>query len=330
MTALDDARLALTKVQDSATAVQRVVDDLSAPTPPPSPGFGISMHALTIGLPRPARPRPEPDKYVARLAATGARWLRDDFYPGGATVQLDTILRLVAQNGRKLVLILWGGGAPPPLATMQSGAASIVGYAERNFPGTLLAVEPSNEPNINPALSTPATYRTFANAVYDGVKSASANVQVWAGATAGCALAWAPQVLQLGLKRDAWSCHPYPAWGFFPDAAGMLRLDIVSAWAEFPKLGPLLTANGYGGVIHATEGFNCPTGACARCSPEPVQADVFRQSIATWRTWTRAGIPFFYDGEDDLTGNADPECNFGARRSDGSAKPVVSAMLAAA
>jgi hypothetical protein len=299
------------------------------PPPPPPPSgrylWGFSAHTLWIGLPT-RRPRPDPGAYLDRLAATGARAARDDLYPGTTTAALDQMLSLCTARSLRLTLILAATNVPT-LAAIHDWAKTAAGYAAAHYPGTLRSVEPFNEPNGNPGF-TPASYAAFVSAAHDGAKEGDPAVEVWAGATAGCALTWTPQVLQAGPRYDAWSCHPYPAYGFFPDAAGMLRLDISSGWAEFPKLGPILSAGGYNGKAHATEGFNCPTGG-VRGYPESVARDVFAASVATWRTWPRAGIPFAYTLQDDSTGDANEEANFGAGyRSDGAAKLAVEAMKA--
>jgi hypothetical protein len=287
------------------------------------------MHALKYGA--------AADAYVARLGVNGARgrMFRDDVYLGSTTATWDRLANLAATNGARLCVILSGGSSSPGPATIRGYTADLVAHMDANHPGVLASVEPMNEPNIGVFAGNPAGYAALCSAVYDGVHTdAKSAVKVWGGATAGCGLTWTPQVLAAGAKFDEWSCHPYPAYGYYPDAAGMLRLDISSGWAELPKLAALLQGKGYPGKIHATE-FGLPTnppgGTAPRCSPETVQADAVRLGYQQWRAWPWAGWLLFYTGQDDNTGDTtDPEKHFGAYHTDGTEKPVVAAMKATA
>lgn len=303
-----------------------------APVPDPAPagyGWGFSAHALTSKLGTTAA------TYVPRLKAAGSRMIRDDIYPGTAQATYDRIFKLAADNGQRLVLIMWGGGAPPSPATFQAFAKTLVAYGKANYPGVLHAIEPANEPNTN-ALSSPAAYVIHHNAVYAGVKEADPSVKVWAAGTNGPATAWARDVISGGAKFDEWSCHPYPAFNAFPDAASMLRTDIHSGWSEtFWKpdatgktLEQMLASLGYLGPIHATE-WGSPThpGPSPECTPESVQADVWRLGYPMWRALARAGWLLYYTGQDDNTADTtNREFHFGAHRSDGIPKPIVAQM----
>lgn len=314
------------------------------PTPPPSPkpSWGFSAHALTPKLGATI------DTYVPRLKAAGSKMMRDDVYPGSAQATYDRLLHLAADNGQKLVLILNGGAAPPPPSTVQAFAKTLVGYGKANFPGVLHAIEPANEPNLNATLRDPAVYVTHHNAAYAGVKEADPGVLVWGAACSGDGTAFARDTITRGLKFDEWSCHPYPAFGFFADAAGMLRTDIESGWAQVfwrpekttgKTLAGMLHALGYDGFIHATEwgiptippgGWaSPPTGSALQCSPESVQADVWRLGYPVWRREPQGGWLLDYTGQDDDTDRTDSrEPHFGAHRSNGTPKPIVAVMQA--
>lgn len=305
------------------------------PIPVPSPviSYGVSAHTLKLGT--------GAASYIQKLATTGAKAIRDDVYPGTPSTSYDKLGNLCATNNLKLVLILWGGGTPPPASTFYTFAKDLVGFFKVNYPGTLMAIEPANEPNNN-FLTDPATYVTYCNAVYGGIKDADSSVKLWAGATNGDATAWAKQVIQLGAEFDEWSCHNYPAFGFYPDAASMLKTDIVSAWSQVfwhrvaginQTLEEGLTSVGYPGLIHSTEfgaptippnGWaTSPTGDAVQCCTEIEQANIWKLAYPLWRSKARAGWMFGYTGQDDNTNSTTSrEPHFGWLRSNGDKKPI--------
>lgn len=316
----------------------RALADAPPPEPVPEPvpepaayRWGFSAHALTSKLGTTS------STYVPRLAAASSHMIRDDIYPGTSQASYDRLFKLAADNGQKLVLIMWGGGAPPAPATMQSWAKTMAAYGKQNYPGVLHAIEAANEPNSNGGF-TSTSYLAHGNAVYAGAKEGDTSVKVWGGATNGPAIGWASAMITAGLKFDEWSCHPYPAFGFYPDAVGMLRTDIVSAWAETfwranatgKTLVQMLTSLGYTGPIHGTEWgapTNPPGGTAPQCCSEQAQADLWVKGYPMWRAQPRAGWLLFYTGQDDNTaGTSTREDHFGAYRSDATAKPVVAAM----
>jgi polysaccharide biosynthesis protein PslG len=272
-----------------------------------------------------------PDAYLARVAAAGAAVVRDDCYSGTC----DRYLSLAKAHGLKLVLILSGAGQNPAPSTIASFASSLVKYADANYPGTLLALEPMNEPNIGTFSSNPAGYVTMHNAVYNAVHQTGTAIQVWCCATSGTGIGgWTPAVLDAGVKFDEWSAHPYSAWGYkLATASAMLDLNRASGWSEMPKLATLLQSKrGFAGPINGTEfgaPSNPPGGTCNRCETEQVEADLITQGFAQWKQWSWAGTLFVYTAQDDKTNDTtNLENHFGLYRSDNSAKPAVAALQA--
>jgi hypothetical protein len=276
--------------------------------------------------------------YLDRLVAAKAKVVRDDCYSGNC----DSFLLQAKNHGLKLVLILSSGNQNPNPTTIGSFASALVNYADANYPGTLIAVEPMNEPNGGTFSSNAAGYVTMHNAVYDAVHATGKPVQVWCCATSGTGQAtsstgWTAQVLDDGVEFDQWSAHPYPAWGFGLTASQELDLNRSSAWSEMPALASMLQSKrGYPGPINGTEfgePTNPPGGSCSRCAPEQQQADVITMGYAQWKLWSFAGTLFVYTGEDDCTysvcnTSAPYEDHFGIYRSDNTAKPAVAAYQA--
>lgn len=119
---------------------------------------------------------------------------------------------------------------------------------------------------------------------------------------------------------DAVGLHPY-TWPLDPG------IDVSWNWLKkATSLRALMVAKGDSGKqIWATE-FGFPTNTGARGIDEEHQADYLVEGARIWASYPWAGPLIFYSYRDLTATDADPEHNFGLRRSDGSEKPSLRAV----
>ncbi|MBA2312749.1 MAG: hypothetical protein H0V97_08120 [Actinobacteria bacterium] len=235
-------------------------------------------------------------------------------------------------------------------------------WLQMNYPGLCVGIEPWNEPNIHflihpttGAMGDPAYYVALHNVAHGAIKANSA-IPVVASSSAGDGwgwpgsalpgvwnepvMRWNERLLDLGIKFDEWSCHPYE-FGDNQTGAYMTRQGAVTGWTRSifdnpaESLAEQLTRRiGYTGPVHASE-FGCPTdrpdgSPAPRGTSEQNQADMVRLAIGQWRANPRHGHLLLYVADDyDSWGIESMEQHFGLWRSDKTPKPAVAAFTAA-
>lgn len=318
------------------------------------------------------------DQY-AHAAACGATIVRDDlswaYAEGGASrpgayswSAIDVRLDQAAANGLKLIAQIgfcpqWASGSsndkvPPTSGNYQyfgDYARALVLHAKARVPGTLIAIEIWNEPNLDGFFvgQSETVYAALAEKVYDtvrGISPAAADadptVEIWGGSTAGAGdkntwnnWLWLTNVIAAGVLAhvDAWSCHPYQ-WDTDMTGADMTNEQSGNGFSRIfavsgsgANLADRLAAAGFTGYVHGTE-WGAPThaypsGNVPRGTSEQNQEDLFRLGWPKWKAHARAGHLIWYENRDRLSSNTtDPEYHFGCWRSDYSQKPVMTAM----
>lgn len=337
-------------------------------------GFSSHLEATVGGLTGSAQ--------AAKLRSAGATILRNDISWSATETskgvfnwtQADLVMGACQANGLKLVVQAgyapaWANGSgdnkirPTTAQDFGDWIRALVARAHTNYPGTVVAIEYWNEPNIaflknsDGTQATATVYTAMARAAYitKTTNDPAPEIELWAGATSGLgeyagaveanAWNWLTEALGAGILGccDAWSCHPYQ---FFTDATVAQLTDTATGawgsnwsrlfWAstEPPNLATRLANAGYTGRIHGTE-WGAPTYAfpsgthITDCTSEANQASMFSTSWPNWKAQSRAGHLFFYTGIDDSsTDTTSRENHFGAFRSDLSAKAVVANMQA--
>lgn len=238
---------------------------------------------------------------------------------------------------------------------------SLASRCEANYPGVCMAIEYWNEPEIsflkNPGAGNAtgdwAYYKTLAQYAWNTVRGvspatsdAAPNIKLWAGANAGVGETswntwnWLDPLIADGPPDwfDEWSNHPY-YWDTNLTGAQMTSIVAETNWSRTHwisgnNLADRLAAWGYTGRIHGSE-WGCPTNTptntqVVRGTSEANQADLFELGWPLWKAQPRAGHLGVYVVRDiNSTDTADPEKHFGAYRSTGVAKPMVTQMLAA-
>jgi hypothetical protein len=288
------------------------------------------------------------------------------------------VLGAAQSQGLKVILQAgyapsWSNGGlddkhPPTSGNIQAYGnyvRALATYAHNNYPGTLVAIEYWNEPNLtDPSWgffkgSTATYYTQLARAAWNtkkGISPAAADpapeIQLWGGATSGegeysggAEWGWLNEAISAGILSvsDAWSCHPY----YFTTGITYTSATATNNpwgwgrafWNGTDNLATKLAAAGYTGLIHGTE-WGVPTDAWPSgtrvseggfgTTSELDSAYTFRDGWPLWKAQPRAGFLFWYTMKDsNSAGTTTREDHFGVYRSDWSGKPSYNQMLAA-
>lgn len=318
-----------------------------APTPAPAPAPAPTMNRQALGF---AVPRNElaknPAGMLDRIAATGARMIRFDFYwdqiersQGGAFdwAGVEALVSAAGQRGIQVLGILTGKpawGSDESLSDPADAArfGRFAGAAAARFAGRVDHWQIWNEPNLN--RMTPERYVPVLKAAHAEIKRANPRAfVVGAGlsavpTTTGGSIGvrdWVTRCYALGAKGhyDALAIHPYS----YP-----FDLEHPVDWTGWGQtvrvLRPLMDANGESArKIWITE-VGHPTRGTATLT-EAGQAKLLADLPAAIRKHPGIGPCFWYSLDDRGGDTANPENWFGLHRPDGIAKPALAALQTA-
>jgi hypothetical protein len=256
VTALDDARLALSKAQETVTTVQRVVDDLAAPPPPPPPlaaRFGISTGYKILN-----RSSADQDFELDQIKAIGAQIVRLDYWE---PAKADAVIAKCFARDLQVQLILGSTlRYPPPLSAADFGNRCRA--AAQKYLGRVHYYEPINEPNgAWNGPWNPAAYVQYQKAFYEAVKTVDPAVVAYLGgiapATTITPVAWVQALYANGAKPyfDAMNPHLYgeptqtAAWSIWQQTFGPnVNPNIASVMRALGDTKPIVSTEGGGRI----------------------------------------------------------------------------------
>jgi len=285
------------------------------------------------------------------MAASGAKWVRIDFYwsgvqPTPTTYDWSSIDRAVnAANARGLHVLAnsaytpaWaraGGDDKYPPVDVSTYATFVQRAVQRYAPLGVHHWEIWNEPNVQQfwhPRPDPSAYAALLRAAYSVIKAADPSATVITGgtATAGPTLdsmssnginyspyRWLRLLYEGGNRSyfDAVATHPYATFPYSP-----LEPWGSTLWTE--DMHVLMTQWGDGAKrIWGTEA-GYPTGTAAGAVSEVTQAAYIRDYLTVWGQMSFVGPLFLYQLRDRGTDPADREDNFGIVHRDFSKKPA--------
>ena len=296
-----------------------------------------------------------------RIKATGARWVRFDFYWGALEPSrgsynwalTDRAVNAAHARGLQVLALVtytptWARPAGTtdhaPPTNPQDYANFIRAAVQRYAPMGVKAWEIWNEPNSG-HFWTPkpdaVAYTQLLQAAYSAVKSADpASIVITGGlAPSGGTLDYTSSdgfwvspwrfltnMYNAGARGsfDAVGHHPYPGMPYSPSTAAV--------WNPFQQtvdLHNLMVQRGDGSKqIWGTEAGSW-TGTSSNSVTEAQQAQFTTEFLQGWAQWSYAGPFFYYSLRDMGTNAADREDNFGLLRYDYSAKPAMAVFDAA-
>jgi hypothetical protein len=293
------------------------------------------------------------------IAATGAKWVRFDFYWSNVQpasrdrfdwTAIDRAVNAARSRGLNVLGMLaytptWARPANttdhhPP--TNPDDFANFAGAAARRYaPLGVRSWEIWNEPNVGNFWSPKpnvVAYTDLLKRSYAAITAADPGATVLTGGTApaGGTLDWtSPDGTQVSPWRflkgiydnggrgsfTAVAHHPYTGMPYGPST--------TATWNSFQHtddLHDLMASYGDGAKkVWGTEAGSW-TGTSSNAVTEAVQADFVKQYISGWNAWSSFTGPFFYYSlRDRGTNLADREDNFGLLRYDRSEKPAMAA-----
>ena len=284
------------------------------------------------------------DKNLARVAASGVRWLRFDVAAaeieatqGGANwTKIDRVVTSARSAGLELLGIvttlpawsrpagtIWNYG--PKTDAERAAFADFAARAATRYAGRINTWEVWNEPNLDQFWSpTPraSDYAALLKVAYPAIKKAVPSALVisggtgWAGSSPDIAsVQWYTSLYALGanLSFDAATVHPYAD---FTNVAG-------GEMGKAVQIRDLMDAHGDAAKLLWGTETGAPTGGSASTT-EANQAKMLVDGYNYWNAIRNHG-PLFWHTLKDTT-NTTREGYFGLLRLDGSAKPAYGAM----
>ncbi len=208
----------------------------------------------------------------------------------------------------------WGNQAPDPV---KYTAMLKAGYQAVKASDTAMTV-------VSAGLSPQAGYNDIdCNGVADSGKNT----------TAFTGLNYFEQMYKNGAKGyfDAIGWHSYMY--IQPTATKMMANQKCSGWSQMASTSPSVQSfmSNYGDAakkiwVTETGAPSCVAGATYPCLSETEQANLASQQMNLFKTYSWAGLYFWYDVRDDYGGASlsDGEQHYGAVRANNTAKPVYS------
>ncbi len=332
----------------------------TAPPPTTTTSPGVTAAAASrpwqVGFADGVMPLQLSDADLARdldgMAATGARWLRLDFYwptiQAGGPQSWDwtntdrVVLGAIARGMQILAMPAYSpeSARPPgtddhrPPLDPDTYARFVYKAVKRYAPLGVHAWEIWNEPNVDvfwPPKPDPTAYAALLERAAVAIRSVDAHATIITGGLAAAvdkadgtslsARTFLSRVYAAGARGsfDAVGLHPYS----FP----AMPLD-PSDWNTFynaPTLYQVMVDHGDGDkLIWGTE-FGAPTGYAANAVTPEAQRDMLVAGYRDWAHWKFTGPLFWYSWRDTATNPNDREANFGLLAHDGTPKLALSA-----
>lgn len=302
------------------------------------------------------------DAELAAYADLGMKWLRTDLYwanvqnAGPDSYDWTVPDRVVAAASAHGLEILLGVGTTPKwarsIASERSAPANPADYAKflseavrRYAPRGVHAWEIWNEPNLVGSFPTqpdPIRYTQLLIAAHEAIKTADPTAIVILGGlspvveTKASLLGAVKFYGAVDFLREVYAeggGDSFDAVGFHPYTYPRMPAD-PAPWTGWSIMaGPIRKVMADNGdadkKVWITE-YGAPTNEAKSKVSEAEQAEMLEQSIALARSYDWAGPYFWYSYHDLGTDPANNEMWFGLLRADGSAKPALEALKAAA
>ena len=273
---------------------------------------------------------------MARVAASGTRWLRVDVPFSGQMDELgrfwwhaDAQITAARAHGIEVNALItsapvWARN-PDGTPNIAKFVAFVQGAVAHYAPLGVHTYEILNEPNLAYYFGTtpnPEYYAQLLKAVYPAIKALDPQAVVLTGGLAPAAttadgtrmepMAFLTRMYAAGAQGsfDALAHHPYTG------ANVPTQPDSWNPWTYMPQMRQLMVAQGDGAKqIWMTEYGAATTGAGA--VPETQQALMIAQAFAMAADWEWAGPIFLFNWQDSADGS------FGLHRADGTPKAAV-------
>ncbi|MDQ1522040.1 MAG: hypothetical protein QOI55_3113 [Actinomycetota bacterium] len=285
---------------------------------------------------------------TAAMAATGARWLRADFYwaiiQGGGPesydwTSADRVVQAATSRGMEVLALAayspeWA--RPPgtsdhhPPLDPDAYAKFLYQAAKRYAPLGVHAWEIWNEPNVDTFWQPrpdPASYAAMLQRAYVALKSADPKAVVITGGLAPGLDTSDGKTLSahtfLSRVYDAGAGGSFDAVGLHPYSFPAMPLD-AKDWNTFynaPTLYQVMVDHGDAKKrIWGTE-YGASTSGPGSVS-DAFQSDVVRDGYRVWLSWPFTGPLLIYVYRDYANNPSDREANFGLVQHDGTPKPA--------
>jgi hypothetical protein len=348
------------RVADTTFTAPRDTEAAQPTAPPPSigqlPGERLPPRPWRTGFANGVMPLQLDDAQLARdldgMAATGARWLRVDFY--WPTVQeggpqswnwagTDRVVKGAIERGMEVLAMPayspeWA--RPPgtidhhPPLDPDWYANFVYEAAKRYGPLGVDTWEIWNEPNVEAFWQPrpdPAGYAALLQRAYTAIKKADPDATVIsAGLATGLDEADGSTLSArtfLSRVYDAGGGDSFDAVGLHPASFPTLPLE-PSDWNSFynaPTVYQVMVDHGDGDKkIWATE-FGAPTGAAQNAVTPEFQRDILLAAYQGWLAWPFTGPLLVYSYRDLAIDPGDREANFGLVHHDGTPKVAMRA-----